>query len=110
VFAIKVCFAVVAILLGSVGCRLSLIASRAGASIRGGPLGDLSGGLILAAWITNIVWAFHAWRWYIAAALGIVAAVGSGFIVSRRSARLWAELRPVVAAATSAAAAVLWLA
>jgi len=70
----------------------------------------LAAWMILAAGLSNLIWAFRAWPWYWALGCAIGLALVAALLVTRRSSAFWLAMRPLVAVATSASAALLWVA
>jgi hypothetical protein len=100
---------VIALLLAGIQARASSLIGSGPAKGRSAA-GTLAAWMIIAAWLSNVVWSFRAWPWYWAVACIIGLALLAALLVTRRSSAFWLAMRPVVAVATSASAALLWVA
>lgn len=100
---------VIALLLAGIQARASSLIGS-GLAKRRSAAGTLAAWMILAAGLSNLIWAFRAWRWYWALGSVIGLALVAALLVTRRSSAFWLAMRPLVAVATSASAALLWVA
>jgi len=100
---------VIALLLAGVEARASLLLGSGLARRRSLP-STLETWMILAAWLSNVSWALRAWPWYWALGCVCGLALAAALLVTRRSSSFWLAMRPLVAVATSASAALLWIA
>jgi hypothetical protein len=101
---------VIALLLASIQARAGVLQARLKLVPAASHSGTLAGWMILAAWLSNVIWASRTWVWYWALACALACAPLSGLLVTRRSLGFWRSMRPLVAVATAASTALLWVA
>jgi hypothetical protein len=106
---VSVSILVIALLLAGIQARASSLIGSGLAKARFGP-NTLAAWMILAAGVSNLIWAFRVWPWYWALGTLIGLALVAALLVTRRSSAFWLGIRPLVAVATSASAAMLWVA
>jgi hypothetical protein len=106
---VSVSVLVIALLLAGIQARASSLIGSGLAKYRSAA-GTLAAWMILAASLSNLIWAFRAWPWYWALGCLIGLALVAALLVTRRSSAFWLAMRPLVAAATSASAGLLWVA